>query len=129
MRQEQTRLGHIVSAKIREALSKVVQVWYRSGQHNRREIIADHVPRIADGFIAIMRLFGGNDFAPSSQSSTFNTNEEDEPRIDPAEAGFKRLVQRQAHRPQFDVFDRDLTRKRRRGSGHNFGSSLPGWAR
>ena len=52
------------------------------------------MPSRADSFIAIKWLFGGDHFAPSGQSFSFDADQEYQARIDRTEAGFERLVER-----------------------------------
>src|SRR5438046_9693881 len=87
-----------MSAKRSEALSEILEVCYRRGQHRRREIVVDHVPGSADGFIAVTRLFGCYYFAPSRKSTCFDTDKDDKSRVDRSKARFERFVHRSEER-------------------------------
>jgi hypothetical protein len=63
--------------------------------------------RSSDSLIAVERLFGGYYFAPSFESIGPNANEKNQPRIDAAEAGLKRFLERQTNEPQAHALHND----------------------
>src|ERR1043165_4885451 len=103
-------LGHVVSTKPRQTMSQIIQATDRRIDDRRRKKVSNYVQGSAGSLVTVKRFLGSNDFTPACQSIRLETNEEDETRINLAEARYERLDKGQTDQTNLYTVDFDRGR-------------------
>ena len=103
--------GHGVAAEGREAGRHVGQAADPSVEERGREKVADRVASRLDGLVAEERTLPGDHLTPARRSLGLEPDQEQQPRLHPAEAGLEGLPQREPDQPQLERVEADRSRR------------------